>query len=87
MRWVRSIKEECSSKLILFGENSLRRVLSEFLEHYHHERNHQGTDNVCSSLPLFHLSPVADLESTVENASADYFGTTAAPHEYFDQTP
>jgi len=31
------------------------------------------------------LSPVGDLASTVENASAAYFGTTAAPHEYFDQ--
>lgn len=44
-RWVRSIKEECLSKLILFGENSLRRVVSDFLEHYHQERNHQGKDN------------------------------------------
>jgi hypothetical protein len=44
-RWVRSIKEECLSKLILFGENSLRHVVSEFLEHYHQERNHQGKDN------------------------------------------
>ena len=45
-RWVRSIKEECLSKLILFGENSLRRVVSDFLEHYHQERNHQGKDNL-----------------------------------------
>jgi transposase InsO family protein len=45
-RWVRSIKEECLSRLILFGENSLRRVVSEFLEHYHQERNHQGKNNV-----------------------------------------
>lgn len=45
-RWVRSIKEECLSTLILFGENSLRRVVSEFLEHYHQERNHQGKNNV-----------------------------------------
>jgi putative transposase len=45
-RWVRSIKEECLSKLILFGENSLRRVVSNFLEHYHQERNHQGKDNL-----------------------------------------
>jgi hypothetical protein len=45
-RWVRSIQEECLSKLILFGENSLRRVVSEFLEHYHQERNHQGKDNL-----------------------------------------
>jgi len=26
-RWVRSVKEECLSKLILFGETSLRRVV------------------------------------------------------------
>jgi hypothetical protein len=41
-RWVRSIKEECLSKLILIGENSLRRVVSDFVEHYHQERNYQG---------------------------------------------
>jgi hypothetical protein len=40
----------------------------------------------CSSPPLLRLNPVGDLESIVENASADYFATTAAPHEYFDQT-
>ena len=33
-RWVRSIKEECLSKLILFGEKSLQRVVSNYLEHY-----------------------------------------------------
>ena len=45
-RWVRSVKEECLSKLILFGERSLRRALNEFVEHYHAERNHQGKGNV-----------------------------------------
>jgi putative transposase len=45
-RWVRSIKGECLSKLILFGETSLRRVVSEYLEHYHQERNHQGKGNL-----------------------------------------
>src|ERR1700687_2569525 len=34
-RWVRSIRQECLSKLILFGEASLRRALSEFIDHYH----------------------------------------------------
>jgi hypothetical protein len=38
----------------------------------------------CSSPPLLRC-PLGDLESTVENASAAYFGTTAAPYEYFDQ--
>ena len=45
-RWVRSVKEECLSKLILFGEGSLRRALTEFIEHFHAERNHQGKGNV-----------------------------------------
>jgi hypothetical protein len=45
-RWVRSVKEECLSKVVLFGERSLRRALSEYVEHYHAERNHQGKGNV-----------------------------------------
>jgi transposase InsO family protein len=45
-RWVRSVKEECLSKIIHFGERSLRRALSEYVEHYHAERNHQGKSNV-----------------------------------------
>lgn len=52
-RWVRSIKEECLSKLILFGETSLRRTTTEFTKHYHHERNHQGKENRL----LFPISP------------------------------
>jgi hypothetical protein len=44
--WVRSVKSECLSKLILFGEASLQRTMNEFLKHYHHERNHQGKENV-----------------------------------------
>jgi putative transposase len=45
-RWVRSVKEECLSKVILFGERSLRRALSDYVDHFHAERNHQGKDNV-----------------------------------------
>ena len=45
-RWVRSAKEECLSKLILFGEASLRRALIEFIDHFHTERNHPGKSNV-----------------------------------------
>jgi transposase InsO family protein len=45
-RWVKSVKNECLSKLILFGETSLRRALREYLVHYHAERNHQCKDNV-----------------------------------------
>jgi transposase InsO family protein len=44
-RWVRSVKQECLSRLILFGERPLRRALQQYLAHYHEERNHQGKQN------------------------------------------
>jgi hypothetical protein len=44
-RWVRSVREECLSKLILFGEASLRPALTDFIDHFHAERNHQGKGN------------------------------------------
>jgi transposase InsO family protein len=45
-RWVRSAKDECLSKIILFGERSLRRAMKEYVRHYHTERNHQGKGNL-----------------------------------------
>jgi len=44
-RFVRSIKDECLRRMILFGESMLRRAIDEFLTHYHGERNHQGLGN------------------------------------------
>lgn len=44
-RWVRSVRQECLSKLVLCSERSLMRVLTEFTAHYHAERNHQGKGN------------------------------------------
>ena len=44
-RFVRSIKETCLERLILFGESSLRTAVQNFVAHYHSERNHQGLSN------------------------------------------
>ena len=44
-RFVRTIKESCLDCLILVGERSLRDAIHEFVQHYHHERNHQGIGN------------------------------------------
>src|SRR5947199_6162934 len=46
-RFVRSIKESCLDRLILFGEAglSLRKTVQNFILHYHAERNHQGKGN------------------------------------------
>ena len=44
-RFVRTIKESCLERMILFGEGSVQKAIHEFVLHYHHERNHQGLGN------------------------------------------
>ena len=43
--FVATIQRECLDHLILFGEKSLRRAVTEYVEHFHQERNHQGLGN------------------------------------------
>jgi len=54
-RFVRSIKESCLERMILFGEESLRTAISNFVAHYHTERNHQGLANRLISPESGHL--------------------------------
>ena len=44
-RFVRSIKEECLSRVVPLGERHLNLLAREYVEHYHRERNHQGLGN------------------------------------------
>jgi hypothetical protein len=44
-RFVLSIKTECLNRMVPLGEAHLRRAITEFLQHDHQERNHQGIDN------------------------------------------
>jgi putative transposase len=44
-RLVRSIKESWLDRLILFGEESRRTAVSQFVAHDHRERPHQGLGN------------------------------------------
>jgi hypothetical protein len=85
-RWVRSVnKEECLSHRILFGERSLRKALISSKSIITKNATIKARTTFCSSPPLLGLSPVGDVASAVENASAAYSDTTVAPHEYFDQ--
>ena len=61
-RFVRTIKESCLERMILFGEESLRRAIREFVVHDHRERNHQGLDNQL----IFPESADADLSSPIK---------------------
>ena len=42
--FVKSIKTEALNKFIPMGEDFLRHVIKEYLDHYHAERYHQGED-------------------------------------------
>jgi putative transposase len=44
-RFVRSIKEEALTQMVMLGERSLSYAIEQYLVHYHTERNHQGLDN------------------------------------------
>src|ERR1017187_8778082 len=44
-RFVRSIKEECLSRLIFLSQQHLRTAISTFVNYYRQRRNHQGIEN------------------------------------------
>jgi transposase InsO family protein len=44
-RFVRTISEECLSRMILFGHRALDRAIVAFVAHYHQERNHPRLGN------------------------------------------
>jgi putative transposase len=61
-RFVRSIKEECLNRMIFFGQASLRHAITQYMAHYHGERNHQGLGNWL----LQPLSRVGDLHGEIK---------------------
>jgi putative transposase len=44
-RFVRSIKEEALTRIVVVGQGAMEYVIRQYLSHYHTERNHQGLDN------------------------------------------
>lgn len=44
-RFVRSIKDECLTKMIFVGQGILRRAIREYVTQFHEERNLQGPGN------------------------------------------
>ena len=69
----------CLSQLIVLGEKSLQRVVSNCLQHY--ERNHPGKDNLLL-FPSLWGRQVREARSVVKSGSAAYSNTLGAPHGY-----
>jgi putative transposase len=43
---VLTIKSECLNRAVPLGERHLQHVISEFVDHYHRQRNHPGLENL-----------------------------------------
>ncbi len=82
------VRDECLSRLILFGETSVRRALREFSALHHGERNHQGKNNVL----LFPCGPAHEARVDASVACRERLGgrlryyQRKAAREFFDQT-
>jgi transposase InsO family protein len=75
-RFVRSINEECLSRMIFFGPASLQHAVRQFMAHYHTERNHQAwkTDFRSPDPSLPYPITLFNADSASEECSATTIG-------------
>ena len=43
-RFVRTVKEECLDRFLVFGEDHLRYLIAQFVDYYHTKRSHRGLE-------------------------------------------
>ncbi|MFN2487034.1 MAG: integrase core domain-containing protein [Acidimicrobiia bacterium] len=63
-RWIGTARRECLDHLLIVGPRHLRRVLSEFVEHYNADRPHRALGLVAPE-PRHSEIPTADLKTIV----------------------
>ncbi|WP_245714909.1 integrase core domain-containing protein [Micromonospora inyonensis] len=45
-RWGRSMREECTDHVLIYGQRHVRVVLTEYVRHFNHHRPHQGRGQI-----------------------------------------
>ena len=56
-RFVQSVRQECLDHFLVFGEDHLRYLLTEYVQHHNEERPHQGRNNEPLGGPPGHAFP------------------------------
>jgi len=60
-RWIRGLRDDCLNHLVLMSERALRETLEHYVEHFHHERPHQGMENKVISPHFNAAGPVTEI--------------------------
>jgi putative transposase len=60
-RWVRTVRQECLDKLLIFNEDHLQRVVREYIAHYNQKRPHQGIGQQA----LFHFPHLRHMATSI----------------------
>jgi transposase InsO family protein len=76
-RFVRSIKKECLSQIIPLGEQHLQKAVTEYTEHYHRERNHQGLGNELIERPAGEAQGKVQCRERLGGVLKYYYGRAA----------
>ena len=70
---MRTVREECLDKLLIFNETHLRRVLTTFIEYYNTARPHQGLEQQ-TPMPCQRSSSTGPVQRTlVLGFISDYY--------------
>ncbi|MBF8190704.1 transposase [Nonomuraea sp. K274] len=61
-RWIRTVRAECTDRMLIYGERHLRSVLNEYLDHYNAHRPHKAR----GQRPPDQGEPVVPMQGRIE---------------------
>jgi transposase InsO family protein len=85
-RWIRTVRAECSDRMLIYGERHLRAVLDEYVGHYNGHRPHQARGQRPPDQDEQVVVPMK-AGSNAAKCSAARSTSTAEPHKPGGETP
>ncbi|MFE4685139.1 integrase core domain-containing protein [Streptomyces sp. NPDC056721] len=78
-RWIRTVRAECTDRMLIFGERHLRSVLDQYATHYNTARAHTEAWTFALPATTPPSSPSPQGASDAERSSADSSTSTTEP--------